>query len=170
MKGTLQNLPLMLLGSLLIGLGCSGFFWLIFSFGQIPPQARLLDFFIPLLVLVFMLILIRARKEERSFHFWEGLAAGNFMLWMGGLISGCLVFGIVQFQPQIFENFVSSSIRYLVDFNRYAPDTQKAKNLPEQITALRSLRPSSMIMDELLKKVFYSFLLVPFVSIIFRRK
>lgn len=170
MKGSLNQLPLLLLGGLLIGIGCAGFFWLIFSFGQVPPQARLLDFFIPLLVMVFMLILVRARKEERSFHFWEGLVAGNFMLWTGGFISGCLVYLISTFHPDIFENFRASSIRYLVDFNRNAPEIHRAKNLAEQIAALNMLEPSSIILDEAMKKVFYSFLLVPFVSVIFRRK
>ena len=170
MKNALRDYPILFAGAVLIGVGCSCFFWIAFSFGEIPPQARLLDFFIPLLVLVFMMILVRARKKEHSFHFWEGLVAGNFMLWTGGLISGLLIYILSTFQPQIFENFTNSSIRYLNEFNKYATENQKMADLPERIKELKNLKPASFIMDEAIKKVFYSFLLVPFVAMIFRRK
>jgi hypothetical protein len=170
MKNALRDYRVLLGGACLIGLGCSVFFGLVFSFGQVPPQARLLDFFIPLIVLIFMTILLRARKSERSFHFWEGLVAGNFMLWLGGLISGILMYLIALYQPFVLDNFVASSIRYLEEFNRYAAENQKMTDLPEQIQNLRRMKADSLILDEFFKKIFYSFLLVPFVSILFRRK
>jgi hypothetical protein len=170
MNNSLKDLPLLLLGGLLIGLGCAGFFALSFSIGQLPPQARFLDIFVPLVVLVFMLILIRARRTERSFHFWEGLVSGNVMLWIGGLISGLLIYLLAELKPELFENFTSSSIRYLIEFNKQAAANQKVQNLDEQIRGLKELQPSSMILDELWKKIFYSFFLVPLVSIVFRRK
>jgi hypothetical protein len=117
-----------------------------------------------------MLILIRARRAERSFHFWEGLVSGNVMLWIGGLISGLLIFLLAELKPELFENFTSSSIRYLIEFNKQAAANQKVQNLDEQIRGLKELQPSSMILDELWKKVFYSFFLVPLVSVVFRRK
>jgi hypothetical protein len=116
------------------------------------------------------MILIRAKKEERSFHFWEGLIAGNFMLWTGGLFSGIFIFIAAELQPQILDNFIASSIRYLNEFNRHAAENQKIKDLSLQVADMKTLRPSSLILDEAVKKVFYSFLLVPFVSMILRRK
>ena len=166
----LKNIPLILLGALLIGLCCSVFFYLVFSFGPIPPQARLFDFWIPLVVLIFMLILIRARKEERTFHFWEGLMAGNLMLWLGGLFSGIFIWIFIQISPGFFETFIASSVRYLVESDRYAAPTLKVKDLAGQVQKLQSLAPESIILDEAVKKLYYSFLLVPFVSVILRRK
>lgn len=170
MQHSIRNLPLLLTGGLLIGAGCSLFFSLVFAFRKVPPQARLLDFFIPLVVLVFMLILVRARKGEPSFHFWEGLLAGNFMLWTGGLFSGLFIFLAIQIEPEILSNFIASSERYLTEFNQYAAANQKIKDLDRQLVDLRNMKPSALILDEAVKKVWYSFLLVPFVSIIFRRK
>jgi hypothetical protein len=167
---TISGIPLILLGAVLIGVGCSVFFMLVFKGGQIPPQARLFDFWIPLVVLFFMLILIRARKEERIFHFWEGLMAGNLMLWLGGFFSGVLIYLFSELSPEFFQNFISSSVRYLVESDRFAAPSLKIKDLAGQVARLKAMKAESLIWDEFIKKLYYSFLLVPFVSVILRRK
>lgn len=167
---SLRNIPLILLGALLIGSGCSIFFFLVFHFGQIPPQARLFDFWIPMVVLFFMLILIRAKKEERTFHFWEGLMAGNLMLWLGGILSGIFIWLMTFATQDFFDNFIASSIRYLKETDRLASPSFKIKDLSGQVEKLSSMKPESLILDEAVKKLYYSFLLVPFVSVILRRK
>jgi hypothetical protein len=167
---SLRSLPVILTGAFLIGAGCCLFFYLVFRNGQIPPQARLFDFWIPLVILFFMLVLIRARKEEPVFHFWEGLMAGNLMLWLGGLFSGLFIFLLTQVSPGFFDNFISSSVRYLVESDRYAAPAMKVKDLGAQVARLKEMKPEAIIWDEFIKKVYYSFLLVPFVSVILRRK
>jgi hypothetical protein len=167
---SIANIRLILLGAFLIGIGCSSFFYLVFSFGQIPPQARIFDFWIPLVVLIFMTILIRAKKPGQPFHFWEGLISGNLMLWLGGLISGICIWLLTKYNATFFDTFISSSVRYLVESDRYAPPALKVKDLSARVTEIKATQPVSLIMDEAIKKVYYSFLLVPFVSMIFRRK
>ena len=167
---SINNIPLILLGAVLIGLGCSSFFCLAFSFGPIPPQARWFDIWIPLVVLFFMMILIRARKEERSFHFWEGLILGNFMLWLGGFLSGIFIWILTEISPGFFETFIASSIRYLVEFDHYAPKGQKIVGLKDEIAKINAVTPTGFILNEATQKLYYSFLLVPFVSLILRRK
>jgi hypothetical protein len=167
---SLRSLPVILVGAFLIGAGCCLFFYLVFSNGQIPPQARLFDFWIPLVILFFMLLLIRARKEEPVFHFWEGLMAGNLMLWLGGFFSGLFIYLLSKVSPGFFDTFISSSVRYLIESDRFAAPALKVKDIGVQVDRLKSMKPEAFIWDEFIKKVYYSFLLVPFVSVILRRK
>lgn len=167
---SIKNISLILIGALLIGLGCSIFFVLTFSYGQIPPQARWFDFWIPLVILFFMIILIRSRKPVTEFHFWEGLMSGNLMIWTGGLLSGVFLWIFASISPEFFETFISSSIRYLKEFNQYAPEARKTADIGLKIAEFQKIQPSDMILDEARQKLFYSFLLVPFVSVILRRK
>jgi len=154
----------------MIGVGCSAFFYFVFKDRLIPPQVRLFDFWIPLVVLVFMLILIRGGKPNQPFHFWEGFISGNMMCWLGGFFSGVFVWQISIYQPDAFHNFLSSSIKYLQESEKSVPVNLKMKHLPEVIDEIRNTQPSFLILDEFMKKVFYSFILVPLLSMIFRRK
>jgi hypothetical protein len=167
---SLKNLSLIIFGGILIGVGCAVFFHLVFSPGLIPPKVRFFDVWIPVVVLVFMIILIRAGKPERTFHFWEGLMAGNLMIWLGGLLSGLLIVVLESFDPLPFQHFLQSSVKYLQIADKEAPEGLKMPNLDKVLQEFRETKPSFMIWDEVKKKVLYSFILVPLVSLIFRRK
>lgn len=159
-----------LVGSLMIGLGCAGFFLVTFQSQLVLPQARFFDIWIPLVVSVFIMILVRSLKPGQPFHFWEGLLCGNLMIWFGGLLSGLLLWQISLVWPEPLQNFIQSSIRYLNETQKHLPEEQKMKDLPQQIEHIRNTSASYFVLDELKKKVVYSFILVPLISMIFRRK
>lgn len=161
---SLRNLRWIGLGALMIGLGCAGFFQVVYHSRLLPPSVRYFDFWIPLVVVFFMIILIRGQKEERTFHFWEGLAAGNMMVWLGGLLSGVFIYLLAKVDPISFQHFLESGIKFLTLNEKPGPQ------LDSSIEILRNQVPSSMIWVEFKIKLFYSFILVPLVSMIFRRK
>jgi hypothetical protein len=161
---TLRNLRWIFLGAIIIGLGCAAFFQAVYHSRLLPPSIRYFDFWIPLVVVFFMIILIRGQKEERTFHFWEGLAAGNMMIWLGGLFSGLGIYGLALVDPISFQHFLESGIKFLKINEKPGPQ------LDESIKILQNQVPSSMIWVEFKIKLFYSFILVPLVSMIFRRK
>jgi hypothetical protein len=167
---TVRSLRLILLGAFIIGAGCSLFFYFTFRTGLLPPQLRFFDIWIPLVVLVFMLILIRARKPGEPFHFWEGLIAGNLMCWLGGLISGILIWLITDLDPTAFNNFIASSVKYLQESEKVLPENLKMKNLSFVVEEMQKTQPSYFLWDEAKKKVIYSFIIVPLVAMLFRRK
>ena len=167
---SLKSIRFILAGALIIGIGCAAFFYFTFRSGLIPPQVRFFDIWIPLVVVVFMTILIRATKTERTFHFWESLIAGNLMCWAGGLLSGLLLWQLSSIEPTAFQNFLQSSIKYLIESEKNGPENMKMKNLPLVIDEIRQTQPSFLIWDEMKIKIGYSLILVPLVSLIFRRK
>ena len=160
-----------LVGALGIGALCAAFFYLAFLPGKISPVVRFFDFWIPALVAVFVLIYIRSfRPAGQPFHFWEGLMLGNCMFWFGGLFSGIFIWMISVYDIRPFEHFISSSIEYLALDQANADEKFKLKNLPEVLAEMKALKPSFMIWDEAKKKIMYSFVLVPLISMIIRRK
>ncbi len=92
------------------------------------------------------------------------------MVWMGGLFSGLILWQVCETDPVAFQNYLNSSIKYLVETEKILPEDMKMKNLPTIIEDIRNTKPSFLVMDEIKKKVVYSLILVPLVSIIFRRK
>jgi hypothetical protein len=167
---SLQSIRFILAGALIIGIGCAAFFYFTFRSRLIPPQVRFFDIWIPLVVVVFMTILIRSTKTERTFHFWESLIAGNLMCWIGGLFSGLLLWQLSNIEPTAFQNFLQSSIKYLIESEKNGPENMKMKNLPLVLDEIRQTQSSFLIWDELKIKIGYSLVLVPLVSLILRRK
>lgn len=167
---SLKSIRFILAGALIIGIGCTAFFYFTFRGGLIPPQVRFFDIWIPLVVVLFLTILIRAAKTDRTFHFWESLIAGNLMCWIGGLFSGLLLWQLSSLEPTAFQNFLQSSIKYLIESEKNGPENMKMKNLPLVLEEIRQTQPSFLIWDELKIKIGYSLILVPIVSLILRRK
>jgi hypothetical protein len=152
-------------------MGCALFFFLSFYQGKNAPVLRFFDFWIPTVVAFFFLILIKSnRKPEDPFHFWEGLVYGNAIFWSGGLISGLLIMFFSQIWPLAFQNFITSGIEYLELTEKNLPENLKMPNLDKVMVEMKQTQPSFMVWDELKKKVMYSFLLVPIIALLLRRK
>ena len=155
----------------MIGIGCAIFFLATYSVGLVPPVVRFFDAWIPAIVILFQLIFIRSyRPKTEAFHFWEGLMIGNMMCWLGGLISGILIWAISEYYPIPFQHFIDSAVKYLQISESNLEEHLQMKNLDEVIREIKKTDPSFMIWDELKKKVIYSFILVPIISMIIRRK
>ena len=160
-----------LIGGLISGIGTALFFYFTFLSGLIPPVVRFFDFWIPAVVIFFHLLLIKSfREKTEPFHFWEALILGNFMCWTGGLVSGLLIWQVSNLDPIPFHNFLESSIKYLKITETNAPENMKMKNLNLVIDEIKNTPTSFMVWDEVKKKVMYSFILVPLLSMIIRRK
>ena len=165
-----KSLRITLIGGLIIGLGCAAFFYLVFKSGLVPPPVRFFDFWIPLVVVAFMMILLRGLKPGQPFHFWEGLIAGNLMCWIGGLVSGVTLWQLAKIDPVFFTNFLDSSIKYLkISNSSYAKNLQ-ITDLTPIIKEFKNTDPSYFVLNEIRNKVIYSIVIVPLISMIFRRK
>lgn len=168
---SLRLFRISVLGGLFIGLGSAVFFLIAFQNSVINPVVRFFDVWIALVVVIFFLIWIRSlRPSAEAFHFWEGLICGNLMLWTGGLVSGLLLWSVTLFYPAPFEHFIASSLAFLKETERVAPENLRMKNLDQVLAEMAKTEPSFMIWDEVKKKVLYSFLLVPLISMFMRRK
>lgn len=168
---SLRLFKLSLWGGSAIGLGSAIFFFLAFQNELINPIVRFFDVWIALVVIVFFLIWIRSlRPSTEPFHFWEALICGNVMCFAGGIISGLLIWQVSLFYPVPFHNFIHSSLRFLAESEKAAPETMKMKNLDLVLAEMKQTVPSFMVWDEVKKKVLYSFLLVPLISMFMRRK
>jgi len=167
---SLKSIRFILIGAFIIGISCASFFYFTFRNGLVPPQVRFFDIWIPLVVVVFMTILIRSAKTENTFHFWESLIAGNLMCWIGGLLSGIFLWQLSSVDPTAFQNFLQSSVKYLIETDKNGPENMKMKNLPLVIEEIRQTQGSFLIWDEFKIKIGYSLILVPLVSLILRRK
>ena len=160
-----------ILGAIMIGIGCAAFFYFTFLADMVRPDVRIFDVWIPAVVLIFMLIYIRSfRPIAEPFHFWEGLILGNVMLWLGGLISGLLIWQISTVDSRSFDHYIQSCIRYLEMYQAQAPEKQKLSHANEMIADWQKSTPSSMVWDEFKRKLQYSLVLVPLISVFIRRK
>lgn len=160
-----------LLGGLFVGLGSALFFFIAFQNELINPVVRFFDVWIALVVLVFFLIWIRSlRPSTEAFHFWESLICGNVMLWTGGLVSGLLIWSVSLSYPVPFEHFIHSSLIFLKESEKHTPENLKMQHLDKVLAEMAETKPSFMVWDEVKKKVLYSFLLVPLISMFMRRK
>lgn len=154
-----------------IGVGCSLFFYFTFKIGLIRPDVRMFDFWIPAIVVFFMLLFFRSEREKtESFHFWEGLVAGNLIFWLGGIFSGLLIYAITKFDPSAFENFRASCIKYVEINAKEAPEMQRMDHPELIIRDFRQMKPSIIIWEEIKLKFKYSIILVPLISVFVRRK
>ncbi len=136
-----------------------------------PPVVRFFDFWIPGVVSLFFIIWLKGlRPKSEPFHFWEGLMYGNLIFWLSGILSGLLIYFSARFYPVPFENFISSSIQYLELTEKNLPEKLKMPNLDQVIKEMKQTKPQFMIWDELKKKVQYSFVLVPIIAVLLRRK
>jgi hypothetical protein len=159
------------LGGMIGGLGCFLLFFFTFLSGVMSPMVRLFDFWIPAVVTVFFIIWIKALKpKSEAFHFWEGLVYGNQIFWLTGLFSGLMIYFCTLVYPVPFENFIASSVKYLELSDKNLPDKLKMPQLDLVLKEMKETRPGFMIWDELKKKVLYSFVLVPIIAVLVRRK
>ncbi len=160
-----------LLGGTIGGTGCFLLFFFTFLSGVMSPMVRLFDFWIPAVVSVFFIIWIKALKpKNEAFHFWEGLVYGNLIFWFTGLVSGLLIYFCTLVYPIPFENFIASSVQYLELSDKNLPEKLKMPRLEWVLKEMKETRPRFMIWDELKKKVLYSFVLVPIIAVLVRRK
>lgn len=154
-----------------IGLACALFFFFTFRQGLIRPDVRMFDFWIPAIVSFFMLIYFRSFREKTSpFHFWEGLIGGNLMFWIGGTMSGVFIWLMAEWEPQSFEHFRESCIKYIEINMKEAPELQKMEKPELLIRDFKKMKPSIMIWEEAKLKFKYSIILVPLISVFLRRK
>lgn len=161
----------MLISGFGIGIGCSLFFYFTFKMGLIRPDVRMFDFWIPAVVVFFMLLFFRSgRDSSEPFHFWEGLVAGNLIFWLGGIFSGILIYTISQWDALAFENFRASCIKYVEINAREAPEMQRMDHPELLIRDFKKMKPSIIIWEEIKLKFKYSIILVPLISVFVRRK
>lgn len=163
-------LQLAILGGILCGLGCASFFFAVFSSALLPPQVRFFDIWIPLVFGFFFLIQIRNRTGEPAFHFWQGLMYGNMLIWIAGLVSGLSLWALASAEPEFFRQFLAGSVRYITEADKVAPEALKTPDLPGLIRTLEATPPSSLVWDEVKKKVLYSFVISPLLAVLLRRK
>ncbi len=160
-----------ILGGLLGGTACFLLFFFTFWSGTVSPVVRLFDFWIPSVVALFFIIWIKAlRPKNEAFHFWEGLMYGNMIFWFTGLVSGLLIYFSFSFYPVPFENFIRSSVEFLKLSEKNMPEKLKMQNLEMVVREMEQTQPEFMIWDEFKKKVMFSFVLVPIIAALLRRK
>lgn len=153
------------------GLACAIFFQAVFSFGMVNPIVRIFDVWLPVLSVFFVLIYIRALRDAKmAFHFWEGLMLGNVLTWTAGLFSGGFIWLFSLYDPSAFQNFLTCSQEFLRLSDQNAPEKLKFKNLDQLLLEIGNRKASYMIWDEIVKKVQYSFLIVPIIALILRRR
>lgn len=168
---SLQSFRLAVLAGFFTGLACAIFFQVVFSFGMVNPIVRIFDVWIPAISIFFVLIYIRAlRNPQMAFHFWEGLMLGNVLAWTAGLFSGLFIWLFSLYDAEPFQNFLASSQEFLRLSDRDAPEKLKLKNLEQLIAEIGGRKATYMIWDEIIKKVQYSFLIVPIIALILRRR
>ncbi len=160
-----------LIGGGLAGICCALFFIVAFSQKEVHPIARVLDFWIPGLFIAFFLWWIRETKPGEAFHFWQGLAIGNVMGFASGLLSGICLFSVFSLgfdQPLL--NYLNSAKHLLTLQNQQTSEPISPEKMALVLNEVDSFRPARFIWEEVFRKVSYCFVLVPLISMFFRRK
>jgi hypothetical protein len=167
----LADLKKAFIGGSLAGLLCAVFFIVVFSQNEVHPIARMLDFWIPGIFIGFFMWWIRETKPEPTFHFWQGLAIGNVIGAVCGLLCGISLFFIFKFvSDHALLNYLESVKHLLSLQNEQAAEPLSPEKLASVMKEVDDFNPMRFIWEEVFRKVSYCFVLVPLISMFFRRK
>jgi len=160
-----------LFGGSLAGLCCALFFILAFHKTEVHPIVRVLDFWIPALFIGFFIWWIRQTKNGHSFHFWQGLMIGNLMGFTSGIISGATLFLMLTYvYDQPLLNYLDSAKELLKLQNQHAQEPISPEKLDLALKEIDQFLPARFLWEEVIRKVSYCFIIVPLISIFFRKK
>jgi hypothetical protein len=160
-----------LLGGSLAGISCGIFFIWAFSVKEVHPIVRMLDFWIPAVFIGFFMWWIRETKGGQVFHFWQGLVVGNVIGFTSGVLSGITLFVTFNWiSDQALLNYLDSSKQLLILQNQHANEPVSPEKLASALKEIDGFEPARLLWEEIFRKVSYCFVLVPLISIFFRRK
>lgn len=153
------------------GIGCAGFFCIIYGLGLVSPTARFFDFWIPAMCMFLGLYLCRESYKPLRFAYWQAIMCANLIGLISAITTALSIYFLISFINDLpFQNYLESSRVYLTnskDFIISKTGIQAYKQMQIQI-GLVTIK--DFCMDEFYKKLYYIFILAPIIAFIMKSK